>query len=56
MMLPVALPRGFPESVGNNHKPLTGASCFEILRLYEFGCVFIFNKPFPIAGPQLLYM
>lgn len=23
MMLPVALPRGFPESVGNNHKPLT---------------------------------
>lgn len=56
MMVSVALPRGFPESAGNNHKPLTGTSCFEILRLCEFGCVFIFNKPFPIAEPQFLYM
>lgn len=55
MMRSVALRRGFPTNVGNNHKPFTGTSCFEILRLYEFGCVFIFNKPFPIAVPRFLY-
>ena len=56
MMVSVALQRGFPESTENNHKPLTGTSCFEILRLCEFGCVFIFNKPFPTAEPWFLYM
>ena len=34
MILSVALLRGFPEGVGNNHRPLTGTSYTEILWLH----------------------
>lgn len=40
---------------GRESQNLTGTSYIEILGLYEFGCVPIFDEPFPTAGPQFLY-
>nr|XP_020746455.1 protein S100-A1 isoform X1 [Odocoileus virginianus texanus] len=52
MMWSVALRRGFPKSVGNNHKPFAGTSCFEILRLSP-GATFAASSACPEPAPRL---